>query len=94
MKVKALRLFRGRLANVTSVVELPEKHRGPEPGRFTVGRTDLLSTHGKLLQDRLKMNGEFRAFLSPGQYERERRCESSHPLGGQASGLLRAIKGY
>ncbi len=44
----------------------------PEQGRFVVVRTDLLSTYWKLLQDRVKMNEEFRAFLAPGQYERER----------------------
>jgi hypothetical protein len=39
--------------------------------KFRVVRTDLLSTYTTLIRERLKMNEDFKAFLAPGQYERD-----------------------
>jgi len=39
--------------------------------KFRVVRTDLVSTYTTLIRERLKMNEDFKAFLAPGQYERD-----------------------
>ena len=44
----------------------------PGEERFAVVRSDLVSTYVSLLEERLRANEAFRAFLAPGQYERDR----------------------